>query len=311
MLNVLYNDGIASCPRDRFMCAIQSAPPGLPMQPTLNTDRESNPIVFATLVWYAGSKLSLGLFYLRRMSEDGRNVSGLSAAHVESSSVVMCHGQLMSMQEYPGPQLYAWSGRLTQKVLKFKGQDCQFVKPRSNVDHMWYEEAQQVIALTQEQLLTSPDSAPTIHIDLYANIPFLDQKDEACCVWVGAGGWLVVGPEKKSSTPCRNFFFARRIFFCELPELACHPRGGGGGPRPLTPTPPPPSLEVGRKVPNHQRQRHRKQFCLMWQRVQKCVFTPCVYTQYTGNFWENSTMDKNGHFLGQSKIIISAKSSGV
>ena len=32
----------------------------------------------------------------------------------------------MSTQEYPFPKLYAWNGRLIQKVLKFKGQDCQF-----------------------------------------------------------------------------------------------------------------------------------------------------------------------------------------
>ena len=36
--------------------------------------------------------------------------------------------------QYPGPKLYAWNGRLIQKVLKFKGQDCQFVKLRSNVE---------------------------------------------------------------------------------------------------------------------------------------------------------------------------------
>ena len=188
VLNVLHNDGTAAHPRDRLMRAIQGSRPGLPMQPSLNVDPESGPIVgdtFATLVWYAG-KLSLGLFYLRTLSERGRNVNGLSAAQVESSSVVMCHGQLMSMQEYPGPKLYAWNGRLIQKVLKFKGQDCQFVKLRSNVDHMWYEQADRVIALTQEQLLTPPDSAPTLRIDPYPNLPFLDQNDETCSVRVGS-----------------------------------------------------------------------------------------------------------------------------
>ena len=126
VLNVLHNDGTAAHPRDRLMRAIQGSRPGLPMQPTLNVDHESGPIVgviFARLVWYA-RKLSLGLFYLRTLSERSRNVNGLSAAQVESSSVVMCHGQLMCMQEYPYPKLYAWNGRLMQKVLKFKGQDC-------------------------------------------------------------------------------------------------------------------------------------------------------------------------------------------
>ena len=76
--------------------------------------------------------------------------------------------------------------------------------------------------------------------------------------------------------------------------------GGGAGPGPLTPTPPPlppPCLEIGWKVPDHWHQRWRKQFCLIWQRVQKCVFTPCVCTQYTRNFQENSIIDKNWLFL--------------
>ena len=79
--------------------------------------------------------------------------------------------------------------------------------------------------------------------------------------------------------------------------------GGGGGRRawaldadPLPPSPPP-CLEIGWKAPDHSHQRWRKQVCLIWQRVQKCVFTPCVYTQYTWNFQENSIMDKNWHFL--------------
>ena len=95
MLNILHKDGTAAHPRDRLMRAIQGSRPGLPMQPTLNADPESGPIVgdpFATLVWYAG-KSSLGLFYLRTQAE------------------VQC-----------GP----------------------------------YEQADRVIALTQEQLLTPP-----------------------------------------------------------------------------------------------------------------------------------------------------------
>ena len=123
VLNVLHNDSTATNPRDRLMRAIQGSRPGLPMQPTVIVDHECGPFVgdtFAKLVWYPG-KLSLGLFYLRTLSERGRNLNGLSAAQVESSSVVIYHGQLMSMQEYPGPELYAYNGRLIEKVLKFKG----------------------------------------------------------------------------------------------------------------------------------------------------------------------------------------------
>ena len=58
VLNVLYNDGAASCPRDHLMRAIQSSHPSLLMQPTLNTDPMSSPIVGDTSqalfgIWYA------------------------------------------------------------------------------------------------------------------------------------------------------------------------------------------------------------------------------------------------------------------
>ena len=33
--------------------------------------------------------------------------------------------------------------------------------------------------------------------------------------------------------------------------------------------------------------------CLMWQRVTKWVFTPCVYTQNTRIFQENSILEEN------------------
>ena len=46
--------------------------------------------------------------------------------------------------------------------------------------------AHRVIALMQEQLLIPPDSAPTLCINQYPNLPFLDQKDEACGVKVGS-----------------------------------------------------------------------------------------------------------------------------
>ena len=59
----------------------------------------------------------------------------------------------------------------------------------------------------------------------------------------------------------------------------------GPGSLTLTPPPsPPPSLEIGRKVLDHRRQRRCKQLLLDLAKGKKCVFTPCVYTQYTENF---------------------------
>ena len=36
-----------------------------------------------------------------------------------------------------------------------------------------------------------------------------------------------------------------------------------------------------------------RKICFIWQRVKKWVFTPCVYTQNTRIFQENSIMDEN------------------
>ena len=90
-----------------------------------------------------------------------------------------------SLQEYRGPKLYAWNGRLIQQVLKFKGQDCPFVKLKSNVDHMWYEQADRVIALGARAIAHTTRQCP-VTLDCCPNLPFLDQNDEACSVKVGS-----------------------------------------------------------------------------------------------------------------------------
>ena len=54
----------------------------------------------------------------------------------EHSSVIMCHGQLMSVETFPLLQLHAWHGMLVQKVCKFRRENCRFVKLRANEDHM-------------------------------------------------------------------------------------------------------------------------------------------------------------------------------
>ena len=72
---------------------------------------------------------------------------------------------------------------------------------------MWYQQADRVIALTQEQLLTPPDSAPTLRINLYPNLPFLDQNDEACSVKVGSAAptsGLCEACQKNPYIPCKH-----------------------------------------------------------------------------------------------------------
>ena len=71
-------------------------------------------------------------------------------------------------------------------------------------------------------------------------------------------------------------------------------RGGGGvalGPDPLR-RPPPSLLEIGREVPDRRRQRRHKESLLDAHRVKKLFFTPCVYTQNTRTFQQNSIMDE-------------------
>ena len=69
-----------------------------------------------------------------------------------------------------------------------------------------------------------------------------------------------------------------------------HGGGGGTGTTPFTPTPPPSLREFGPRVPDHER---RIKICLIWQRVTKWVVTPCVYTQNTRIFQENSILEEN------------------
>ena len=56
---------------------------------------------------------------------------------------------------------------------------------------------------------------------------------------------------------------------------------------------PPPSVEMGRKLPDHERQRRPKPILLELLEGEKWGFTPCVYTQNTQSFEENPIMDEN------------------
>ena len=117
-----------------------------------NLNGEDGPIVgdaFATLVFYEKKKLSLALFYLRALTCRGKKMADVATTEIVHSSVIMCHGQLMSVEEVPVPQLHAWNGMLVQKVLKFRGENCRFVRLRANEDHMWFESSCTPLPSTQ------------------------------------------------------------------------------------------------------------------------------------------------------------------
>ena len=147
--------------------------PGLPAEPTLYLNGEDGPIVrdtFATLVFCEKKKPSLAMFYLCALTCRGKKMPDVATAEIEHSSVIMCHGQLMS-EEFPVPKLHAWNGMLVQKVLKFRGENCRFWKLRANEDHMWFESSARLSALTSELLLNPPEYAPTIGVPPYPNLP--------------------------------------------------------------------------------------------------------------------------------------------
>ena len=187
--NVLVNDALHASPRDRLQRALQQARPGLAAEPKLNLSGGDGPIVgdtFATLVFYEKKKLSLALFYLRALTCRGKKMADVATAEIEHSSGIMCHGQLMSVEEFPVPQLHVWNGMLVQKVLKFRGEQCRFVKLRANEDHMWFESSARLSALTSELLLNPPEFAPTIGVPPYPNLPICAINDASCTVKVGS-----------------------------------------------------------------------------------------------------------------------------
>ena len=73
--------------------------------------------------------------------------------------------------------------------------------------------------------------------------------------------------------------------------------GGAGAPGldPLRPPPPPPhsSGNLVRECRTRGAEDALSKICVMWQRVTKWVFTPCVYTQNTQIFQENSILEEN------------------
>ena len=113
-------------------------------------------------------------------------MADVATAENEHSSVIMCHGQLMSVEEYPIPQLHAWNGMLVQKVLKFRGEHCRFVELRANEDHVWFESSARLSALTSELLLNTPKFAPAIGVPPYPNLPICAINDASCTAKVGS-----------------------------------------------------------------------------------------------------------------------------
>ena len=91
----------------------------------------------------------------------------------------------MSVEEFPVPKLHAWNGMLVQKVLKFRGENCRFVKVKANEDHMWYESSGQLSALTSKLPLNPPEFAPTVGVPPYTNLPHLAIGGASCKVKVG------------------------------------------------------------------------------------------------------------------------------
>ena len=109
----------------------------------------------------------------------------MATAEIEHSSVIMCHGKL-SVGEFRVPQLHAWNGMLVHKVLKFRGEQCRFVKLRATEDHMWFESSARWSALTPKLLLNPPEFAPMIGVPPYPTLPIRAINNASCTVKVGS-----------------------------------------------------------------------------------------------------------------------------
>ena len=200
---MLVNDALHASPRDQFQRALHQARLRLLAEPTFNLNGEDGPIAgdkFATLVFYEKKKLSLALFYLPTLTCCGKKMADVATAEIEHSSVIMCHGRLMSVEEFPVPQLHAWNGMLVQKVFKFRCENCRFVKLRANEDHMWFESFARLSALTFELLLNPPEFAPTIGVPSYPNLPICAINDTSCTVKVGSAAPLSLATIKSGIT---------------------------------------------------------------------------------------------------------------
>ena len=121
-------------------------------------------------------------------------------------------------------------------------------------------------------------------------------------VWEGGGGLWVKGP---SSSGSQNGVCAPQIHHCS-DQVICTAGGGGvAGPGSFTPTPPPPpTLELAPKCQTIGAKGAESKIFLMWQRVKNCVFTLCVYAQYTRIFQEKSVVGKMDIFSVRAEITI-------
>ena len=182
VLNELINTTAGSAPRDRFMRALQMPRPGKVPTLTVTPQAENMPVAgdtFAACVCFQQEKLSLGIFYLRAVTDSsGHSAMDTPTSEIEGAAHLTVHGQFMPLERYASAGLHVWHDRLHTLAMSFPGTSVQFIRLQVNEDSKWYAPTSQLDALSEWCAQSAPQKVPPLKCEPYEGLFTADRGDK-------------------------------------------------------------------------------------------------------------------------------------
>ena len=142
VLNEFIDTPAGSAPRDRLMRALQMPRPGKLPTFTLTPQADNMPVAgdtFAGCVCFQQEKLSLGIFYLRAVTDSSRHSAmDTPTSEIEGAAHLTFHGQFMPLERYASGGLHVCHDRLHSLAMSFLGTSVEFIRLQVNEDNKWY-----------------------------------------------------------------------------------------------------------------------------------------------------------------------------
>ena len=113
---------------------------------------------FAACVCFQEAQLSLGIFYLRAVTNSSRHSAmDTPTSEIEGAAHLTVHGQFMPLERYASAWLHVWHDRLHALAMLFPGTSVQFICLHVNEDNKWYAPTSQLDALSE-------NGVPNLHL---------------------------------------------------------------------------------------------------------------------------------------------------
>ena len=174
------------------MRALQLPGPGKLPTLTVTPQVENMPVAGdtgAACVCFQDEKLSLGIFYLR----DVTNLSSHSAfdtptSEIEVEAHLIAHWQFMPLEQYANAGLHVWHDRLHTHVLSFLGTPVKFIRMQVCQVNRWYAPTSRLDALSEWCTSHSTGAFPTMGYKGCSESLFVIFQDNGVRCWQPPAG---------------------------------------------------------------------------------------------------------------------------